>query len=64
MRRNKGDTIFYSDLEAVDAIPDDQLDYDEVPELTDEQLKNAVKGRGLDDLSQVIDKLDAEKKHA
>jgi len=36
------------------ALPDDQIDTSDIPELTDEQLKNAVRGRFYRPLKQQI----------
>ena len=35
-------------LAAIAAIPDEQIDTSDIPELTDEQLSNAVRGRCID----------------
>jgi uncharacterized protein (DUF4415 family) len=36
-----------AELAALAALPDDQIDFSDIPELTDEQWKNAIRHRGF-----------------
>lgn len=43
-----------AELAALSALPDEQIDYSDIPRLTDEQLQNAGRGRFYRPLKQQI----------
>ncbi|BCH68441.1 hypothetical protein RvVAT039_pl12740 (plasmid) [Agrobacterium vitis] len=43
-----------TELSVLAKLPDDEIDFSDIPELTDEQLKNAVRGRFYRPIKQQI----------
>ena len=53
-----------AELEALAALPDDQIDLSDIPELTDEQWQNAIRRRGYKPVKQQITaRLDSDVLH-
>ncbi len=53
-----------AELAALAALPNDQIDLSDIPELTDEQLKNAIRHRGYRPVKQQITaRLDSDVLH-
>jgi uncharacterized protein (DUF4415 family) len=53
-----------AELEALAALPDSEIDFSDIPELTDEQWQNAIRHRGYRPLKQQITaRLDSDVLH-
>ncbi len=53
-----------AELEALAALPDDNIDFSDIPELTDEQWQNAIRHRGYRPVKQQITaRLDSDVLH-